>query len=328
MSKIIESIVIHGQQLGRKLGFPTANLCVETLKGEVPANGVYATRCILQDGRIYKAMLNVGYRPTVDTNEHELSIEAHLLDFDEDIYEQHIKLVILRRIRDERRMKSLEELSTQLANDMREVAAVGNITTVVFDFGKVLVDYEFSHVMRQILPDPDKYNEFMQLFANQEFIDYCEREPIPFHDIIRQMRLEHPKFNDELEEYYDRFPEFVTGEVPGMRSLVLQLKAEGYRVYGLTNWCSSVYRTIQQWDILRLMDDTVMSCEEHLIKPDVAIYQRLLDRYGLTPGECVFTDDKPVNIDGAIRAGMHGIVFHNAQQFEHDLRRLIGSVLS
>lgn len=323
MNKIIESIVVHGQQLGRKLGFPTANLCVDTLKGDVPAAGVYATRCILQDGRVFKAMLNVGYRPTVDNCRHELSIEAHLLDFDEDIYNQTIRLVILKRIRDERRMNSLQELSSQLAVDMREVAEACNITTVVFDFGKVLVDYEFSHVMRQILPDPDKYGEFMQLFANQEFIDYCECEPIPFHDIIQQMQQKHPKFHDELEEYYERFHEFVTGEVPGMRSLVLQLKAEGYRVYGLTNWCSSVYRTIQQYDILRLMDGTVMSCEEHLVKPDVAIYQRLLDRYGLTPGECVFTDDKPVNIDGANRAGMHGIVFHDAQQFERDLYNLI-----
>lgn len=323
MKKVIESIVVHGQQLGRKLGFPTANLCVDTLKGDVPATGVYATKCILQDGRIYKAMLNVGYRPTVDNIGHELSIEAHLLNFDEDIYDQHIRLVILKRIRDERRMGSLQELSAQLALDMCEVAAACNITTVVFDFGKVLVDYEFSHVMRQILPDDDKFNEFMQLFANQEFIDYCEREPIPFHDIIQQMRAKHPKFNDELEEYYERFPEFVTGEVPGMRDLVLRLKSEGYRVYGLTNWCSSVYRTIQQWDVLRLMDGTVMSCEEHLIKPDVAIYQRLLDRYGLTAEECVFTDDKPVNIEGANRAGMHGILFHDAQQFEQELANVL-----
>lgn len=322
---MIESIVVHGQQLGRKLGYPTANLCIASLDGQMPETGVYAARCILQDGRVFKAMLNVGYRPTVDRTSHELSVEAHLLGFDEDIYDQRIRIVILKRIRDERRMNSLDELASQLAIDMREVAATGMITTVVFDFGKVLVDYEFSHVMRQILPDEAKFQEFMQLFATQEFIDYCETEPIPFHDIIQQMRAKHPKFYDELEEYYERFPEFVTGEVPGMRDLVLRLKSEGYRVYGLTNWCSSVYRTIQQWDILRLMDGTVMSCEEHLVKPDVAIYQRLLDRYGLTPGECVFTDDKPVNIDGAVRAGMHGIVFRDALQFEQEFQALLST---
>lgn len=67
-------------------------------------------------------MLNVGYRPTVDDIGHELSIEAHLLNFDEDIYDQHVRLVILKRIRDERRMNSLQELSSQLAVDMRDVA--------------------------------------------------------------------------------------------------------------------------------------------------------------------------------------------------------------
>lgn len=315
MYQHLESIVVHGQQLGRKIGYPTANLGLEMLIGEVPATGVYASRCILQDGRQYKAMLNVGYRPTVDNDDHQLSIEAHILNFDEDIYGQRIRLVITRRIRDERKMNSLADLSAQLSKDLEEVAKTNGIRNIVLDFGKVLVDYDFMPVLRQIIPDEVRLAEFGRLFANQEFIDLCEIEAEPFHDIIQKMKVLHPQFSVELEEYYHRFPEFVTGEVPGMRQLLQELKRDGFMLYGLTNWCSCIHTTLRQYDIFTLLDGMVISSEEHLIKPDRAIYDRLCQRYGLVPSECLFTDDKPVNVDGAIKAGMHGVVFKDAKQF-------------
>lgn len=315
MYQHLESIVVHGQQLGRKIGYPTANLGLEMLIGEVPATGVYASRCILQDGRQYKAMLNVGYRPTVDNDDHQLSIEAHILNFDEDIYGQRIRLVITRRIRDERKMNSLADLSEQLSKDLEEVAKTNGIRNIVLDFGKVLVDYDFMPVLRQIIPDEVRLAEFGRLFANQEFIDLCEIEAKPFHDIIQKMKVLHPQFSVELEEYYHRFPEFVTGEVPGMRQLLQELKRDGFMLYGLTNWCSCIHTTLRQYDIFTLLDGMVISSEEHLIKPDRAIYDRLCQRYGLVPSECLFTDDKPVNVDGAIKAGMHGVVFKDAKQF-------------
>lgn len=323
---VLESIVVHGQQLGRKIGYPTANLGLDTLIGDVPPTGVYATRCILQDGRHFKAMLNIGYRPTVDSDDHQLSVEAHILNFNEDIYGQHIKLIVVSRIRSERKMGSLAELSAQLAKDMAEVERISSlpaIRNIVLDFGKVLVDYDFMPVLRQIIPDKDKLAEFGRLFASQEFIDICEKEDEPFYDIIQNMRRKHPQFSDELEEYYYRFPEFVTGEVPGMKDLLMRLKNEGYKLYGLTNWCSCIHTTLKQYDIFNLLDGMIISSDEHLIKPDLAIYQCLCQRYALTPSECVFTDDKQRNIDGAIKAGMHGILFRDARQYEGELRAML-----
>lgn len=114
--------VVHGQQLGRRLGFPTANLDVDGLKGNVPQTGVYAALCLLPDGRTFRCMVNIGFRPTVDNQSHRLSIEAHLLDFDEDLYGQLLQLVIIKRIRDERRMETLEQLKEQLAKDLQATA--------------------------------------------------------------------------------------------------------------------------------------------------------------------------------------------------------------
>ena len=71
-----------------------------------------------------------------------------------------------------------------------------------------------------------------------------------------------------------------------------------------------------------MMDDRLISSEEHLVKPDVAIYDRLCEKFGLVKEECLFTDDKPINIDGAKAAGMSAVLFTDASRFEEDLKRL------
>ena len=118
---IISGIVIHGKQLGRQLGFPTANLCVEKLHGQLPAAGVYSAWATLPDGRRFPSMVNIGYRPTVDQAHHDLSVEAYLADFSGDLYGQNLSLDITKRIRDEKRMESLEELRSQLTLDLQSV---------------------------------------------------------------------------------------------------------------------------------------------------------------------------------------------------------------
>jgi len=108
--------VIEGKQLGRKLGFPTAN--IETLDNHklVPGDGVYAV--FVQTGeKIYKGMLNVGFRPTVNYNADHKSIEVHIFDFDSDIYNSEITLNFVMKIRDEQKFAGIVELHKQLVKD-------------------------------------------------------------------------------------------------------------------------------------------------------------------------------------------------------------------
>lgn len=115
---VISGTVVHGKQLGRLLGYPTANLCIDGLHGSLPNAGVYAAWAVLEDGREYKAMVNIGYRPTVDDHSDRLSVEAHLDGFSGDLYDQRLRLEIASHIRDERRMESLDQLKAQLAIDL------------------------------------------------------------------------------------------------------------------------------------------------------------------------------------------------------------------
>ena len=113
----LEGVVIHGHQLGRKLGYPTANLNPFDKDKIIPSNGVYAATVRLENGEVYPSMVNIGFRPTVDKGTAQLSVESHLIGFNGDIYGQTIVLSFIERIRDERKMSSLEELKSQLAKD-------------------------------------------------------------------------------------------------------------------------------------------------------------------------------------------------------------------
>lgn len=118
---VLDGKVIHGHKLGRKLGFPTANLDPFSDDKIIPSNGVYAAKVKLENEEIYPSMVNIGFRPTVDKDSTRLSVEAHLIGFDGDIYEQTISIAFITRIRDERKMESLECLKQQLAKDCETV---------------------------------------------------------------------------------------------------------------------------------------------------------------------------------------------------------------
>ena len=110
---ILSGIVTEGKQLGRKLGFPTANLPLP--EGVlIPKRGVYATK-VTVDGKTYAAVTNIGTRPTV--NGQGVNAECHLLDFDGDLYGKEITVAFYAFLRPEQKFDSLEELKAQIAAD-------------------------------------------------------------------------------------------------------------------------------------------------------------------------------------------------------------------
>lgn len=198
------------------------------------------------------------------------------------------------------------------------------IRNLIFDFGKVLVDYDYELFFRSFIPDPQRRREFDALLCRQDVQEVFDREAVPFEEIIGGFIANNPDFEPELRYFMEHYTEVVTGEVPGMRDLLTGLKAEGYRLYGLSNWCSRVHITMSQFSgIFGLLDGYIISSEEKLIKPEPAIYQRLFDKFGLRPEECIFTDDRSDNIDAALRMGMPGILFQTARQYESELRKVL-----
>jgi riboflavin kinase/FMN adenylyltransferase len=110
----IKGRVVHGNGIGRTIGYPTANIETGNEYKLIAANGVYACR-VEHNGKLYGGMTNIGYRPTI--NQSELTIEVNIFDFDKDIYDETIAIYFVDRLRSEIKFDSLEALKAQLAGD-------------------------------------------------------------------------------------------------------------------------------------------------------------------------------------------------------------------
>ncbi|MDE7115728.1 MAG: riboflavin biosynthesis protein RibF [Muribaculaceae bacterium] len=114
----ISGIVTHGRELGRRLGFPTANIQTDASL-LLPAPGVYAADAVLRDGSRHRAVVNIGTAPTVSQGL-PMTTEAHLTDFSGNLYDSELRLEFLRRLRDEQRFPDLDALKERIANDITD----------------------------------------------------------------------------------------------------------------------------------------------------------------------------------------------------------------
>lgn len=118
----LNGTVVSGYQVGRKIGFPTANLHLNDPDKLVPADGVYAVRVSI-GGTEYGGMLSIGYRPTFDNGANR-SIEVHIFDFDADIYQQPMRISFVRFMRPELKFDTVEALVARIRRDEKEIRAV------------------------------------------------------------------------------------------------------------------------------------------------------------------------------------------------------------
>ena len=116
----INGFVTKGEQLGRKIGFPTANVQLLVDYKLIPKNGVYIVNVKVKNS-LYKGMLNIGVRPTIEGL--NKTIEVNIFDFDQDIYGEKIEVILLKYIREEQKFESLEALKQQLNKDKAEALA-------------------------------------------------------------------------------------------------------------------------------------------------------------------------------------------------------------
>ena len=119
----ITGTVIKGKKLGREIGFPTANILPDA-NNPLPANGTYVVEVITEFGR-FAGMLNIGINPTIDPSNRKTNIEVHIIDFDKDIYNKKISVIIKKRLRDEIQFKNIEQLVSQMKLDREETVKSG-----------------------------------------------------------------------------------------------------------------------------------------------------------------------------------------------------------
>lgn len=119
----LNATVCKGEQIGRTIGFPTANLKADNVLKLIPANGVYAVKVKLENSSWLPAMLNIGQRPTVSENGTP-TIEAHIFNFNEDIYNEKICVKFIERVRDEKKFNDIDALQKALKEDQNTVLSL------------------------------------------------------------------------------------------------------------------------------------------------------------------------------------------------------------
>ncbi|MCQ2267916.1 MAG: HAD family phosphatase [Bacteroidaceae bacterium] len=194
------------------------------------------------------------------------------------------------------------------------------IKNIVFDFGKVLVTYDFYTPLEAWGMTPQERKDFEDSILSRDWTLRIDKGEKSFAEYIEELKGLYPHVAPYFQRFHDEYAGFITGEMPGMYDLLVRLKAEGYKLYGLTNWSETIYQFLNKYQIFTLLDGMLISSEEKMIKPDLEIYYRLCEKFSLQPEECLFTDDKAGNVEAALQTGMQGIVFRNAEQFEEELR--------
>lgn len=193
---------------------------------------------------------------------------------------------------------------------------------LILDYGRVLVGFDPYRLYYRYFGDKEKASWFVKNVITEEWVRKLDIGQ-SFDECVWELQVRYPKYREAIALYDTCYQEIVTGEIPGMYDLVRGYKAKGLKVYGLTNWSYKVYDVISRYPVFTLMDGTVISSEVHLLKPDVAIYQCLMDKYALKADECVFVDDRAENVDAARRIGMKGVVFKDSEQLYIELSKII-----
>jgi riboflavin kinase/FMN adenylyltransferase len=118
----ISGTVVSGNSIGRTIGFPTANIAVNNMC--IPRSGVYFVYIILE-GKKYRGIANIGYKPTVSDHE-PLTIEVHILEFDENIYQKKLSVFFIKRLRDEKKFDSIDTLKQKISDDINSIITMEN----------------------------------------------------------------------------------------------------------------------------------------------------------------------------------------------------------
>lgn len=193
------------------------------------------------------------------------------------------------------------------------------MNNIIFDYGNVLVQWHPEKIFAEYFDDQAKAWWFLRHVADNDWrqrIDAGES----YDGCVDELQQRHPDYSEAIALYRDKWAEMLTGEMPGMRELIGELKAAGRQLYGLTNWSMETFpQARQRFTILQLIDRYVVSGQEHLVKPDPRLFQVLLDRYSLKAEECIFIDDNPDNVAAANNMGIHGILFTGADNLRKQL---------
>ena len=194
------------------------------------------------------------------------------------------------------------------------------ISAVVFDIGKVLVEWDLRCLFRKLIADPEELEWFVANVVTEAW-HYQVDQGRPLAEIVAERIAEFPEHRGLIEAYATRYNETIPGPVPGSIALVEALHAAQVPLFAITNFGAEFWEQFRpQWPVLDLFSDIVVSGIEKLHKPDPAIFALSAARFGLAPEAMLFIDDNPANTGAAAGCGWQVHHFTDSERLEQDLR--------
>lgn len=198
------------------------------------------------------------------------------------------------------------------------------IKNIVFDVGNVLVDFRWEKLMEDLLFSEETIHTLEQGIIRAPLWTELDRGVIPENEIMVKLREQNKGLEKEFDLFFANIVDVVK-QYDYVQDWLKELKDRGYHLYYLSNYSASSWELHKRkrFEWYPLMEGGIVSSHVKQIKPDQEIYQLLFDTYQLNPEECVFFDDRRDNIEGANKAGMHGIVFKGYEEAVEELNKLL-----
>jgi 2-haloacid dehalogenase len=195
-----------------------------------------------------------------------------------------------------------------------------NPSIVVFDIGGVLIDWNPRYLYRKLFAeDTTAMEEFLNSVCTPDW-NLQQDAGRSWKEAIDDLSARYPEKAELIAAYDLNWDEMVSGPIPGTADLLWELKRRGTPVYCITNFSvDKLNRARERFEELNAFDGIVISGEVRMLKPDPAIYRRLLDQHDLRAEETLFIDDVEHNVEGARTVGMHAVRFTDAETLRNDL---------
>ena len=196
-------------------------------------------------------------------------------------------------------------------------------TAIIFDFGGVLINWDARNLYRKLFPTDETGME--QFLRDVDFSAWNLEldRGTPFAQGVNELSGRFPNYASLIKAYDERWEESLNGPIQPVVDALQRLKANGYALYGLTNWSHEKFELVRhKYAFFSLFESIVVSGEVHLVKPDPRIYTLLLEKIKRRPGQCIFIDDSLKNIATAQSMGFISIHFQSPQQLIDELQRI------
>jgi 2-haloacid dehalogenase len=183
-----------------------------------------------------------------------------------------------------------------------------DVTTVIFDVGKVLFQWDLRNLFAKLIDNPDELEWFVTNVVTTQW-HFQHDAGRPLAEMTAELIAEFPQHAALIDAYATRFNETIPGPVPGSIEIVTELASRGIPLFAITNFGHEFWHAFRPTQpIFDLFTDIIVSGTEKMMKPDPAIYRLALQRFGLRPNEAIFIDD---NLDNVIAARANGFVAHH-----------------